>query len=174
MLRALGPRKVQIDGDVFVADSADVIGAVVLKNGSSVWFQAVIRGDSDQITIGEDTNVQDGAVLHTDPGIPLTLGRGVTVGHHAIVHGCEVGDYSLIGINAVILNHAKIGKYCIIGANALVRERQEIPDYSLVLGTPGKVVRQVDEHGAETLRQSAAGYVARASEYRKRCRVQEP
>lgn len=171
-LHSLGARKVQIDGDVFVAESADVIGSVRLGHGSSVWFQAVIRGDSDLITIGEEANVQDGAVLHTDPGIPLTLGRGVTVGHHAIVHGCEVGDYTLIGINAVILNHAKIGKYCIIGANALVTEHQEIADYSLVVGTPAKVIRTIDEEGAGSLRRNAAEYVARAAEYRRGFRAQ--
>lgn len=165
MIYELEHRKVDVEGEVFVADSADVIGSVVLKNESSVWFNAVVRGDSDEITIGEQSNVQDGAVLHTDPGIPLTLGRGVTVGHHAIVHGCRVGDYSLIGINAVILNNAKIGKYCTIGANALVTQGQEIPDYSLVLGTPGKVVRQLDAHQAEVLEKNAQGYVARARQY---------
>ncbi|MGB5812604.1 MAG: gamma carbonic anhydrase family protein, partial [Polyangiales bacterium] len=170
MIYTLGDRQVRIAGDAFVAESAAVIGSVVLENNASVWFNAVVRGDSDEITIGPDTNIQDGAMLHTDPGIPLTLGRGVTVGHHAVVHGCQVGDYSLIGINAVVLNHAKIGNYCIIGANALVTEHQEIPDYSMVLGTPGKVVRTIDEAGAETLRRSAAGYVARAAEYREHLR----
>ncbi|MEM7435216.1 MAG: gamma carbonic anhydrase family protein [Myxococcota bacterium] len=165
MLRPLGSREPQIEGRVFVAESADVIGSVVLKDRSSVWFNAVIRGDSDLITVGPETNIQDGAVLHTDPGIPLNLGRGVTVGHLAMVHGCEVGDFSLIGIHAVVLNHAKIGKYCMIGANALVTEHQEIPDYSLVLGTPAKVVRTLDDDTAEALERSAAGYVARAHEY---------
>ena len=144
MIYELGHKRVRIEGEVFVADSADVIGSVVLKQRSSVWFNAVLRGDSDEIIIGEETNIQDGAVLHTDPGIRVILGRGVTVGHHAIVHGCEVGDYSLIGISAVILNRAKIGKYCTIGANALVTQGQEIPDYSVVVGSPGKVVRQID------------------------------
>ena len=112
MIYELGQRRVHIEGEAYVAPSANVIGSVVLKDECSVWFNAVVRGDSDEIVIGEETNIQDGAVLHTDPGIRVTLGRGVTVGHHAIVHGCEVGDYSLIGINAVILNRAKIGKYC--------------------------------------------------------------
>jgi carbonic anhydrase/acetyltransferase-like protein (isoleucine patch superfamily) len=165
MIYALGQRHVRIEGTVFVADSAAVIGSVVLKNDSSVWFNAVVRGDSDEIIVGEETNVQDGALLHTDPGIPLVLGRGVTVGHHAVVHGCEVGDFSLIGINAVVLNHVKIGKYCTIGANALLTQGQEIPDYSVVLGSPGKVVRQIDPSKRSGLEKSAAGYVSRAREY---------
>ncbi len=165
MIYELDHRKVRIEGEVFVADSAEIIGSVVLKNRSSVWFNAVVRGDSDEIVIGGETNVQDGALLHTDPGIPLTLGRGVTVGHHAVVHGCQVGDYSLIGINAVILNNATIGRYCTIGANALVTQGQEIPDYSVVLGSPGKIVRQLEPSKREGLEKSAAGYVERARLY---------
>lgn len=165
MIYELGQRRVRIEGQVFVADSADVIGSVVLKDKSSVWFNAVVRGDTDEIIIGEETNIQDSAVLHTDPGIRLVLGRGVTVGHHAMVHGCQVGDYSLIGINAVVLNNAKIGKYCTIGANALVTQGQQIPDYSVVLGSPGKVVRLADPAEAKLLERGAAGYVARAREY---------
>jgi carbonic anhydrase/acetyltransferase-like protein (isoleucine patch superfamily) len=165
MIYELGNKRVRIEREVFVADSADVIGSVVLKDRSSVWFNAVLRGDSDEIVIGEETNIQDGAVLHTDPGIRVILGRGVTVGHHAIVHGCEVGDYSLIGINAVILNRAKIGKYCTIGANALVTQGQEIPDFSVVLGSPGKVVRQIDPSQGAGLEKGAANYVRRAREY---------
>ena len=165
MIYELGQKRVRIEGEVFVANSADLIGSVVLKDKSSVWFNAVLRGDSDEIIIGEETNIQDGAVLHTDPGIRVVLGRGVTVGHRAIVHGCEVGDYSLIGINAVILNRAKIGKYCTIGANALVTQGQEIPDYSVVLGSPGKVVRQIDPSKGAGLEKGAANYVRRAREY---------
>ena len=165
MIYELGKRRVRIEGEVFVADSADVIGSVVLRDKSSVWFNAVLRGDTDEIIIGEETNIQDSAILHTDPGIRLVLGRGVTVGHHATVHGCEVGDYSLIGINAVVLNDVKIGKYCTIGANALVTQGKEIPDYSVVLGSPGKVVRLADPSEAKILERSAAGYVARAREY---------
>jgi len=165
MIYELGERKVRVEGEVYVAPSAAVIGSVVLKRGSSVWFNAVLRGDSDELIVGEDTNVQDGAVLHSDPGIRLVLGRGVTVGHLAMVHGCEVGDYSLIGINAVVLNNAKIGKYCTIGANALVTQGQEIPDYSVVLGSPGKVVRQIDPSEGRVLENGAAGYVARGRQY---------
>ncbi len=173
MIYELGERRVRIEGEVYVAPSASVIGSVVLKDKSSIWFNAVVRGDSDEIIVGEEANIQDGAVLHTDPGIRLILGRGVTVGHHAMVHGCEVGDYSLIGINAVILNHAKIGKYCTIGANALVTQGQEIPDYSVVLGSPGKVTRQIDPGDAGSLEKSAAGYVRRAQEYLRTLRADD-
>lgn len=165
MIYELGDRRVRIEGEAYVAPSADVIGSVVLKDKCSVWFNAVIRGDSDAIVVGEECNIQDGAVLHTDPGIRVVLGRGVTVGHHAMVHGCRVGDFSLIGINAVVLNHAKIGKYCTIGANALVTQGQEIPDYSVVLGSPCKVVRQIDPADGGSLEKSAAGYVERARQY---------
>jgi carbonic anhydrase/acetyltransferase-like protein (isoleucine patch superfamily) len=165
MIYELGQRRIRIEGEVFVADSADVIGSVVLKDQSSVWFNAVLRGDADELIVGEETNIQDGALLHTDPGIRVVLGRGVTVGHHAVVHGCEVGDYSLIGINAVVLNHVKIGRYCTIGANALVTQGQEIPDYSVVLGSPGKVVRQIDPSNVDSFEESAAGYVRRARVY---------
>jgi carbonic anhydrase/acetyltransferase-like protein (isoleucine patch superfamily) len=167
MIYELGHRRVRIEGEAFVADSADVIGSVVLKDKSSVWFNAVVRGDTEEIIIGEETNIQDSAVLHTDPGIRLILGRGVTVGHHAMVHGCEVGDYSLIGINAVVLNNANIGKYCTIGANALVTQGQQIPDYSVVLGSPGKVVRQAEPSEVKILEKGAARYVSRAREYLK-------
>ena len=118
----------------FIAHNATLIGSVVLGDNASIWFNAVLRADTDVITIGPDTNVQDGSVLHIDAGMPLTLGRGVTVGHHAVVHGCTVGDYSLIGINAVVLNGAQIGRHCIIGANALIPEGRVIPDGSLVVG----------------------------------------
>ena len=168
MIYELGDRKVRVEGSVYVAPSADVIGSVTLKDKSSVWFNAVLRGDSDDLIIGEETNIQDSAVLHTDPGLKLVLGRGVTVGHHAMVHGCEVGDYSLIGINAVVLNGAKIGRYCTIGANALVTQNKVIPDYSVVMGSPGKVVRTLDEESAKVLELSAQGYVIRAHEYLER------
>ena len=173
MIYQLGERRVRIEGEVYVAPSADLIGAVVLKDKCSVWFNAVVRGDSDELIVGEETNIQDAAVLHTDPGIRLVLGRGVTVGHHAIVHGCEVGDYSLIGINAVVLNNAKIGKYCTIGANALITQGQEIPDYAVVLGSPGKVVRRIAPENRGSLEESAAGYVSRARQYLDALRIDE-
>ena len=158
---ALGDSKPQLPptGEYWVAPSASVIGNVILLTNASVWFGATVRGDNDPITVGPDSNIQDGAVLHTDPGSPLTLGRGVTVGHQAMLHGCEVGDYSLIGIGAVILNGVKIGRNCIIGANALITEGKVIPDNSLVVGQPGKVVRERDPEQIAVLKMSADHYV---------------
>lgn len=149
----------------FIADNATVIGNVVLDARSSVWFNVVIRGDNDLITIGPDSNVQDGSVLHTDSGIKLTLGRGVTVGHKAMLHGCEVGDYSLIGINAVILNGAKIGKHCLVGANTLIPEGMVIPDGSMVVGSPGKIKKELNDHQKKMLELSAEHYVQNAQRY---------
>lgn len=148
------------DPDAYwVAPGAMLIGRVILKRNASVWFGAVLRGDNEPIVVGENSNVQDGSVLHTDMGSPLTLGRGVTVGHNAMLHGCEVGDYSLIGIGAVVLNGVKIGRNCIIGANALITEGKIIPDNSLVVGQPGKVVRERDPAHIAVLQMSAEHYV---------------
>ena len=158
---ALGDSKPQLppQGEYWVAPSASVIGNVILQSNASVWFGAVLRGDNDPITVGPDSNIQDGSVLHTDMGSPLTLGRGVTVGHKAMLHGCEIGDYSLIGIGAVVLNGVKIGRNCIIGANALITEGKIIPDNSLVVGQPGKVVRERDPAHIAVLQMSAEHYV---------------
>ncbi|QIF82458.1 gamma carbonic anhydrase family protein [Brevundimonas sp. 'scallop'] len=158
---ALGDSKPQLppQGEYWVAPSASVIGNVILHSNASVWFGAVLRGDNDPITVGPDSNIQDGSVLHTDMGSPLTLGRGVTVGHKAMLHGCEVGAYSLIGIGAVVLNGVKIGRNCIIGANALITEGKIIPDNSLVVGQPGKVVRERDPAHIAVLQMSAEHYV---------------
>lgn len=149
----------------FIAPSADVIGSVIMEDRSSVWFNAVLRGDNEPIHLGEDSNVQDCTVMHTDPGCPLTLGRGVTVGHLAMLHGCTVGDYSLVGIKAVILNRARIGKHCLIGANTLITEGKEIPERSLVMGSPGKVVRILTEDEVEKLRESSEIYVKKLRRY---------
>ncbi|MBU2874480.1 gamma carbonic anhydrase family protein [Marinobacter salexigens] len=166
MLYELEDRAPELHGDgQFIASNATVIGSVALHEKSSIWFNVVIRGDNELITIGPETNVQDASVLHTDPGNPLTLGRGVTVGHKAMLHGCEVGDYSLIGINAVVLNGAKIGKHCLIGANTLVPEGMVVPDGSLVIGAPGKVKRELTEQQRKMLELSAAHYVHNASRY---------
>lgn len=166
MIYSIEDRQVQIEGTCFVAESATLVGSIVLGAGASVWFHAVLRGDNDLITIGPESNIQDGAVLHTDDGIRLTLGRGVTVGHKAMLHGCEIGDYSLIGINAVILNRARIGKHCIVGANTLITAGKHIPDRCLVLGSPGRVVRQVtDEEIATMLEYSARHYVENGRRY---------
>ena len=146
-------------GNCWVAPDAQVMGNIVLKENASVWFGAVLRGDNDPIVIGENSNVQDGAVLHTDIGCPLTLGANVTVGHQAMLHGCTVGDNSLIGIGATVLNSAKIGRNCLIGAHALVGEGKEIPDNSMVLGMPGKVVRELGEDNEKMMLLSANIYV---------------
>jgi len=149
----------------FIAPSADLIGQVVMENRSSVWFNAVLRADNEPIHLGEDSNVQDGCVLHTDPGCPLTLGRGVTVGHLAMLHGCVIGDHSLVGIKSVILNRARIGKYCLIAANSLIIEGRDIPDRSLVMGSPGKIVRSLNDEELEQLELSARVYVEKARRY---------
>jgi carbonic anhydrase/acetyltransferase-like protein (isoleucine patch superfamily) len=161
----LGQSQVEAHPQSWVAPNATLIGKVQLDAGASVWFNVVMRGDNELIHIGENSNVQDGSVLHTDMGHPLSLGTGVTVGHKAMLHGCVVGDYSLIGINAVILNGVRIGKHCIIGANTLVPEGKEIPDGSLVIGSPGKVVRALTDEQKKMLEASAAHYMQNAQRY---------
>ncbi len=147
------------EGHFWIAPSADVIGRVRLLRDASIWFGAVLRGDNEWLTVGEGSNVQDGSVLHSDMGAPLTIGRDCTIGHKAILHGCTIGDNSLVGMGATILNHAVIGKNCLIGAGALVPERKVIPDNSLVVGAPGKVVRVLDDEAVAGLLKSAQGYV---------------
>ena len=165
----LGERRVEFRGEEwFVAPDAALIGSVVLCNEASVWFNAVVRGDSDVITLGERTNVQDGAVLHTDPGIPLTLGRDVSVGHQAMLHGCTVGDGSLIGIGAIVLNHAVIGSGTLVGAGAVIPEGRTFPDGVLVLGAPGKIVRELKPEERAELLKNADIYVQRARSYREK------
>ncbi|MFT5482338.1 MAG: carbonic anhydrase/acetyltransferase-like protein (isoleucine patch superfamily) [Halieaceae bacterium] len=174
MIYQLGEKKVQLLGDShFIAPSADIIGDVVLENDVSIWFNVVIRGDSHQIVVGEGSNIQDGSVVHTDKGVSCTIGRGVTVGHQAMVHGCEIGDYSLIGIQAVVLNHVKIGKHCIIGANALIPEGMEIPDGSLVMGSPGRIKRELSSEQQRMLEQQAEHYVANGRRFSRDLKVQE-
>lgn len=165
-LYALGERRPELRGDCWVAENAAVIGSVVIEDGASVWFNTVIRGDNDLITIGAGSNVQDGAVLHTDAGIKLTLGPSVLVGHQAMLHGCTIGEGSLIGIQAIILNHAVIGKECLIGAGALIPEGKVIPDRSLVMGSPGRVVRELGDEEVARLLHSARHYVDNANRYR--------
>ncbi|HUS24641.1 MAG TPA: gamma carbonic anhydrase family protein [Candidatus Binatia bacterium] len=154
--------------DWFIADNAAVIGAVTMHQNSSIWFGCTVRGDTDDIVIGENTNIQDGSVLHTDPGIQLRIGRDVTVGHMVMLHGCEIGDATLIGIKSVILNGAKIGKNCIIGANTLVTEGKQIPDGSMVMGSPGKIVRPVTPQEIQMIPHLAAHYVENAKRYRQK------
>ena len=147
-----------IDEDTWVAPDANVIGKVVLEAGAAVWFGATLRGDIEEIRVGAGTNIQENAVLHTDLGYPLSIGKDCTIGHKAMLHGCTIGDGSLIGMGATVLNGAKIGKGCLIGACALVTEGKEIPDHSLVMGSPGKVVRTLDADAIEMLRDSARRY----------------
>jgi carbonic anhydrase/acetyltransferase-like protein (isoleucine patch superfamily) len=174
MRYALGDVRVSTDGDAFwIAPSAVVIGNVRLETNASVWWQAVLRGDNELITIGENSNIQDGCVLHTDPGYPLNIGRNVTVGHLAMLHGCTIGDNSLIGIGAVILNGATIGRNCLIGAKSLIPERKSVPDNSLVMGAPGKVVREVTPEHVARMRDSAEQYVRNGERYRRGLRVEE-
>ena len=156
---ALPDRRPSIDADAWVAPGATVVGDVAVGPASSVWYGAVLRGDGDRIALGARTNVQDGCVLHTDPGFPLTLGDGVSVGHRAVLHGCTVGDDSLVGMGAVVLNGARIGRNCLVAASALVLEGVEIPDGSLVAGAPAKVRRPLTDDEVAALRANADTYV---------------
>ena len=153
--------------EYWIAPNAAVIGNVILKKNASVWWGATLRGDNDPIEIGENSNVQDGSVLHTDTGFPLTIGANVTVGHMVMLHGCTIGDNSLVGIGSIILNGAKIGKNCLIGANCLITEGKEIPDNSLVMGAPGKVVREISQAQAGMLAGGALHYVENWRRYRR-------
>jgi carbonic anhydrase/acetyltransferase-like protein (isoleucine patch superfamily) len=154
----------------YVAENATLIGKVRLKPGASVWFGAVLRGDNEWIEVGERSNVQDNCTFHTDPGFPLTIGANCTIGHNCILHGCTIGDLSLIGMSAVVLNGAKVGKNCIVGAGALVREKGEVPDNSLVVGSPARHVRATDEAVARFLQDSADVYYQRGIDYAKKLR----
>ena len=159
--------------EFWIAPSADIIGRVVLSANVSVWWQAVLRGDNEPISIGENTNIQDGCVLHTDPGFPINIGKNVSIGHQCMLHGCEVGDGSLGGIGSILLNGAKIGKNCLIGANSFIVEGKEILDNSLVMGSPGKVIKQVSPEQIDSLRRNADGYVKRWQRYRDELVVDE-
>lgn len=162
----LGDLVPDIHPSAYVAENATVIGRVKLEANTSVWSNVTIRGDNDQITIGENSNIQESSVLHTDPGFLLTVGKGVSVGHQAMLHGCTVGDNTLIGIQAVVLNNAKIGRNCLVGAGALVTEGKEFPDNSLIIGTPAKVARMLTDAEVANLQRIAAGYVQRAQDFK--------
>ncbi|HSV60101.1 MAG TPA: gamma carbonic anhydrase family protein [Variovorax sp.] len=157
----------QLAAGAWVADSAQLIGNVLLGENASIWFGTVVRGDNEPITIGRNSNVQDLSALHSDLGSPLTLGENVTVGHMVMLHGCTIGDNSLIGIGAVVLNNARIGRNCIVGAGSVVTENKEFPDNSLILGSPAKVVRTLDETSAARLRANAQHYVDNSERFRK-------
>jgi carbonic anhydrase/acetyltransferase-like protein (isoleucine patch superfamily) len=171
----LGEHRVQTVGDeFFVAPSAAVIGRVFLGREASVWFGAVLRGDGNEIRVGDRSNVQDNAVIHVDADAPATVGHDVTIGHSAVVHGCTVGDFTLIGIGATILSHAKIGNYCLIGAGALVTERKEFEDGSLIIGVPARRHRALTEDERRMLEQSAEHYVANGRRYRRELVATKP
>jgi carbonic anhydrase/acetyltransferase-like protein (isoleucine patch superfamily) len=155
----------RIGKQVFIADSARLIGKIELGDYVSVWFGVVLRGDNDWIRIGSRSNIQDLSMIHVDPGIPVNIGSGVTVGHGAIIHGATIGDNTLIGMRSTILNHARIGRFCIIGAHSLVTENMEVPDFSVVMGTPGKVVKQLPEKVKEKLLLNAEHYVELSARY---------
>jgi carbonic anhydrase/acetyltransferase-like protein (isoleucine patch superfamily) len=166
-LFAIGERRVQLLGEHhYIAPDASVIGSVVLENDVSVWFQVVIRAENDRITIGEGCNIQDGSVLHVDPGYPMTLAKHVSVGHKVMLHGCTIGEGSLIGINSVVMNGARIGRSTLVGANTLIAEGKEIPDGVLVLGSPGKIVRELKQEEKDHLLRVARGYVERSRFYK--------
>jgi len=171
-LFAIGERRVQLLGEHhYIAPDASVIGSVVLENDVSIWFKVVIRAENDRITIGEGCNIQDASVLHVDPGYPMTLGKSVSIGHKVMLHGCTIGDGSLIGINSVIMNGARIGRGTLVGANTLVAEGKEIPEGVLVLGSPGKIVRELRPEEKDHLLKVASGYVERSKFYKKNFRA---
>ena len=167
---ALDTKIPRLEADVWVAPSATIIGSVILGARASVWWNAILRGDNDPITIGADSNIQDGSVLHTDEGVPLFMGAGVTVGHKAMLHGCTIGDGALIGIGSVVLNRAVIGAQSIVGANTLIPEGKLFPERVLIVGSPGRVVRDLNEAEIAMLARSAAHYVENARRYRDRLR----
>lgn len=166
-LYALGDHKPQVDADAWVAPDANIIGNIILDAGASVWFGATLRGDNEVIHVGAGSNVQENCVFHTDMGFPLVIGENCTIGHKAMLHGCTIGDNSLIGMGATVLNGAKIGKNCLIGAGALITEGKVIPDGSLVMGAPGKVVRQLDDQAIQALTASALHYTQNAARFRR-------
>lgn len=167
----LGEIRPEVAPDAYVAATASLIGRVRLAAGASIWFGAVLRGDNEPIDIGANSNVQDGAVLHTDPGFPLTVGAGVSIGHQAMLHGCTVGEGSLIGIQAIVLNGARIGRNCLVGAGSLVTEGKNFPDGSLIIGSPARVVRELTPEQIEQMHRNAQSYVNKAGRYRSELRM---
>lgn len=171
MIYALGERTPVIEGEEhFIAENATLIGSVRLGHASSVWFNCVLRGDNDWIEIGARSNIQDNSVLHTDPGIKLIIGEGVTVGHRVMLHGCTIGENTLIGIGSTVLNRARIGRNCVVGAHSLITEDKEFPDNSLIIGAPARVVRKLEQSDVDMLRKSADIYVANATRFNESLR----
>jgi carbonic anhydrase/acetyltransferase-like protein (isoleucine patch superfamily) len=171
-LFSIGERRVKLVGEQFIAHDATLVGDITLERDVSVWFQCVLRAENDRIVIGEGSNIQDGSVLHVDPGYPLTLGRRVSIGHKVMLHGCTIGEGSLIGINSVVMNGARIGRGTLVGANTLIAEGKEIPDGVLVVGSPGRVVRPLTDEQKAYLLKVADGYVERGRYYRQNLRPQ--
>ena len=164
---ALGGHKPKIHETAYISPTATIIGNVEICEGASVWFGAVLRGDTDLIKVGKNSNVQDNSVLHTDPGIVLNIGEGVTIGHRVMLHGCTIGDNSLIGIGATVLNHVEIGESCLVGAHSLVTEGKTFEDKSMIVGTPGRRIRELSEPQISMLKMSAKSYVANAQRFRE-------
>jgi carbonic anhydrase/acetyltransferase-like protein (isoleucine patch superfamily) len=162
----LGDDAPDIDPSAYVTESANIIGKVKIEAHASIWFDVTIRGDNELITVGENSNVQESSVLHTDPGCPLTIGKNVTVGHQAMLHGCTIGDGALIGIQAIVLNGAKIGRNCLVGAGALVTEGKEFPDNSLIIGSPAKAVRTLSEEDIARMHRNTSNYVERGKHFK--------
>ncbi len=171
MKYSLANKKIITRGEHWIAPGAHVIGDVILGHDVSIWFNSIVRGDNDTITIGDNSQVQDGCVLHTDPGFPMVLGKGVSIGHMSMIHGCTIGDGTLIGINSVVLNGAKIGKNCVIGANSLITENKVIPDGVMVMGSPGKVVRELRPDEIAFFNSVADNYSARAKVYKRDLKI---
>jgi carbonic anhydrase/acetyltransferase-like protein (isoleucine patch superfamily) len=170
---SIGDKRVELLGERhFIAHDATLVGAITLEADANVWFQVVIRAENDTVRIGAASNIQDGSVLHVDPGFPLTLGKRVTIGHKVMLHGCTIGEGSLVGINSVVMNGARVGRGALIGANTLIAEGKEIPDGVLVLGSPGKIVRELKPEERAALLKIADGYVERAQRYRSELREQ--
>jgi carbonic anhydrase/acetyltransferase-like protein (isoleucine patch superfamily) len=167
MIYSLDERKPQFKGAYWIADNAVVAGSVILENNANIWFNCVLRGDNDDLIVGENSNVQDGSVLHTDAGVKLVIGKNCTIGHMVMLHGCEIGDNTLIGIKSTVLNRARIGKNCIVGANSLVTEGKVFPDNSMIMGSPAKVVRQLTPQEVQMLTLIAADYVRNSQRFSK-------
>ena len=167
MIKIFKDKKPKTEKALFIAENASVIGDVELEEDTSIWFGAVLRGDSNYIKVGKGTNVQDNCTLHCDKGFPVNIGENVTIGHNAVVHGCDIGDGTLIGMGSVILNGAKIGKHCLVGAGAVVGENKEFPDNSLIVGVPAKAVKTINKEGAEKLLINSCQYIDEAKEYSK-------
>ncbi len=173
MFYSLDSKSVKTNGDYYVAPTATLIGDVILMKNASIWFGTTLRGDNDQIIIGEGSNVQDGSMVHSDPGFGVTLGNNVSIGHMVMLHGCTIGDGTLVGIGSIILNGAVIGKHCLIGAHSMITEGKKIPDNSVVMGSPGKIIRHTTETDLALISRPAPHYIARGRQYKSQLKQQD-